>query len=108
MASVTPATRTGTATASSMSTTARPATRTSSPARCAAEYGGNAHQCTRAELEALNDWAMVCANNNGNGHVTVNDGPRWQDGYGWYYQCRTCNGGAWAQVCNGQPVHCCL
>ena len=74
--------------------------------RCQARYGGNAHQCTRAELENYNNWGQLCQDGNG-GHVIVNDNPRWNDGYGWLYQCRACSGGSWGQICNGQPVPCC-
>jgi cysteine-rich repeat protein len=73
--------------------------------RCAAQYSGS-HQCTRAELERYNNWGRVCSDGN-NGHVIVNDNPRWANGYGYYYQCRACNGGSWGQICNGQPVPCC-
>jgi len=73
--------------------------------RCNQQYGGNAHQCTRAEIDANNNFSRAC--NDTGGHVIVNDSPRWNDGYGYLYMCRSCGGGDWGNNCNGQPVPCC-
>ncbi|MDE0881832.1 MAG: hypothetical protein OSB21_04505, partial [Myxococcota bacterium] len=73
---------------------------------CATQYGAGAHQCTRAEAEAVNDWPRICGDGN-NSHVIVNDQARWNDGYGYLYMCRSCGNGSWGNICNGQPVPCC-